>query len=249
MEFDTIRAKIDGIPHMDAHHGRLIYDHVRKSRPSLILELGSAHGVSAAYICAALEANSHGRLVSIDIDRATYEPWPVKLFETLGLSDRAEFIRVPDSSYCWLLRNQIKEQSDAAGNCVPLYDFVFIDGAHEFTIDGLATVLATKLLKPDGWLLLDDLDWTYSGFEHPPPFHMSQSQMDVANVREVFECIVRGDPSYTEFRIEDEHWAWAHKGNGPRKLDLVVSEPLSAVATRKARSVVREIRRRRANPR
>ena len=38
---------------------------------------------------------------------------------------------------------------------------MFLDGSHNFDIDGLAVVLAEKLLRPGGWLLLDDLDWTY----------------------------------------------------------------------------------------
>lgn len=230
---------------MDAHHGRLIYDHVRQTRPSFVLELGSAQGVSAAYICAALEANDHGRLLSVDIDTASYEPRPPELFARVGLSHRADFVRVPDSSYVWLLREQVASQSDAAGNCEPLYDFVFIDGAHEFTIDGIAVVLAGKLLKPGGWLLLDDLDWTHSANANPGPFPMSAEQLTTPNVREVFELLVKSDPSYAELRVQDENWGWARKGSGPRTLTLDVSETPTAVAMRKLRAAARAARRRR----
>jgi predicted O-methyltransferase YrrM len=239
MEFDEIRRKVDGIPHMTAHRGRVIYDHIRTTRPSLTLELGSACGVSAAYMAGALEANDHGRLVSIDVDWATYQPRPETLLGELGLGHRAECIRVADSSYNWMLRGQVADRCDAAGNCEPLYDFVFIDGAHEFTIDGLAAVLSIKLLRPGGWLLLDDLDWSHAQHDNPGPFPMSQAQLTTPNVREVYDLLIRTDPDLTEFREEDGSWGWAKKGNGLRTLTLSVSEGPFSIAMRKAKALVK----------
>ena len=239
MDFDQIRRKVDGIPHMSAHHGRVIYDHVRETRPSLILELGSACGVSAAYMSGALDANDHGQLISVDVDRARYEPKPEALLAELGLNHRAEFVRVADSSYNWILRGQVADRSDAAGNCEPLYDFVFVDGAHEFTIDGLATVLASKLLRPGGWMLLDDLDWSHAQYDNPGPFPMSQAQLTTPNVREVYDLLIKADPTLTEFREEDGAWGWAKKGTGARTLTLSVSESLPSIALRKIKSIAR----------
>lgn len=245
MDFDQIRQKVDGIPHMTANHGRVIYEHVREARPSLILELGSACGVSAAYITGALDANDHGRLISVDIDRAKYEPKPEVLLAELGLNHRAEFIRVADSSYNWMLREQVADRSDAAGNCEPLYDFVFIDGAHEFTIDGLAAVLASKLLRPDGWILVDDLNWSHAEYDNPGPFPMSQAQLTTPNMREVYDLLIKTDPTLTAFREEDGAWGWAKKGAEARTLTLSVSEGPLSIAMRKARSIVHNLRSRR----
>jgi predicted O-methyltransferase YrrM len=245
MDLDRVRQSVEGIPHMDAHQGALIYEHVRKTKPSLILELGTANGVSAAYMTAALEENGSGRMISVDIDRAHYVPGPIKLFEGLSnLRQLVEFRRVPDSSYVWMLRGEVAQQSDAAGNCTPLYDFVFIDGAHEFTIDGLAAVLVSRLLKPDGWLLLDDLDWCHTA-EHPPEgLSLSREQLETYNVREVFEVLVKPDPTYTEFLEQDGNWGWAHKGSGnQRTLQIAVSENLGSTAIRKAKSAWRKWRR------
>ena len=47
------------------------------------------------------------------------------------------------------------------GNGAPRFDLVYLDGAKNWTIDGLAVVLAERLLRPGGWLLMDDLHWTY----------------------------------------------------------------------------------------
>ena len=32
----------------------------------------------------------------------------------------------------------------------PVYDFCYLDGAHDFTIDGMAVYLVEKLLRPAG---------------------------------------------------------------------------------------------------
>ena len=78
-----------------------------------------------------------------------------------GLAGRVEIVR-EFSSYTWWLKEQVQARSDRAGNVEPLYDFVYLDGAKNWTIDGLAVVLVEKLLRPGGWLLMDDLDWTYA---------------------------------------------------------------------------------------
>src|SRR5205085_1807308 len=64
--------------------------------------------------------------------------------------------------YTWWLKEQVAARSDRDGNCEPRFDFVYLDGAKNWTIDGLAVVLIEKLLRPGGWLLMDDLDWTYA---------------------------------------------------------------------------------------
>ena len=39
---------------MSPDQGRIVYDHVRATRPAEVLELGTAHGVGAAYLAAGL---------------------------------------------------------------------------------------------------------------------------------------------------------------------------------------------------
>ena len=245
ISFEDVRAKVDGIPHMDARQGRIVYDHVRESRPQLVLELGTACGVSAAYISAALQANGAGKMVSLDLDTAPYTPAPTEVLGSVDLTALVDLVRVPDSSYVWWLRQQIRDRSDAQGNCDPQYDFVFIDGAHEFTIDGLATVLAMKLLRPGGWLLLDDLDWAHSGSQAVPPFAMSPGQLATPNMREVFDVIVCQHPDFDRFEIQNDQWGWARKGTGPRTLRLDTAEPdLPTRAVRKVKGMAaRAIRR------
>lgn len=57
-------------------------------------------------------------------------------------------------SYNWTLSSLCLENDD-------LFDLVYLDGAHSFFHDGLATVLVKKLIKPNGILIFDDVYWTY----------------------------------------------------------------------------------------
>jgi predicted O-methyltransferase YrrM len=51
--FDDVARAVAGIPFMAPEQGRIVYDHVRAIGASDVLELGTAHGVGAAYLAAA----------------------------------------------------------------------------------------------------------------------------------------------------------------------------------------------------
>lgn len=146
---------------MSPEQGRLVYDHVRSTRPEAVLELGTAHGVGAAYLAGALADNGHGTLTTVDFAGASYDPSPETVLARAGVAERVTVVR-EFSSYTWWLKEQVQARSDRAGNVEPAYDFVYLDGAKNWTIDGLAVVLIEKLLRPGGWLLMDDLPWTYA---------------------------------------------------------------------------------------
>ena len=251
VEFDRAAQILAGVPYMAPLQGRRIYDHIREAKPQKVLELGTAHGASAGYIAAALAANAEGSLTTVDSERADYaSPTPVEVLARLGLADRVELVRVPDSSYTWFLRDQIGARSDEAGNCRPLYDFCFLDGAHNWTIDGLSAFLVEKLLRPGGWLLLDDLDWTYASYEdvygvaagakmHP----FSDRERREPHVRSVWELIVKQHPAFTQFQEDDDGWGWAKKApDRPRTLELRTTRPVYARVARRVRSTARRAR-------
>ncbi len=228
--------------------GRRVYDHIIASRPEQVLELGTAHGVSAAYIAAALEANGSGRVTTVDHAGASFDPSPAEVLERAGLEHLVTIVH-ESSSYNWFLKQQVEEASDWAGNCTPRYDFVYLDGSKNFNVDGLAVVLIEKLLRPEGWLLMDDLEWTY---EHNPwivpsgdgnPLGpLSDSERTEPHLRAVFELIVKQHPSFTRLVREDEWYGWAQKlPGGERRYKLASSRPLSAL-------LLAELRRRRHRP-
>ena len=245
MRFEEVAARVAGIPFMSPALGRRVYDHVRETNAEQVLELGTAHGVSAAYMAAALEANGHGHLTTVDHAGAAYDPSPEEVLERAGLAHRVTIVR-EHSSYNWFLKQQVEEASDEAGNTTPRYDFCYLDGAKNFNVDGLAVVLIEKLLRPGGWLLMDDLEWTYE--DNPwivpsgdgrPLGPLSESERTEPHLRAVFELIVKQHPSFSHLRREDEWYGWAQKLPGAeRRYELTTSRPLSAV-------LMAELRRRR----
>jgi predicted O-methyltransferase YrrM len=246
----VVAAAVAGVPFMAPEQGRIVYDHVRATRPAEVLELGTAHGVGAAYLAAALEANGAGRLTTVDFEGARYDPSPESVLERAGVAGRVEVVRAY-SSYTWWLKEQVEARSDAQGNCEPRFDFVYLDGAKNWTIDGLAVVLVEKLLRPGGWLLMDDLDWTYAQDPHREATdgivhrELSEPERTQPHLRAVFDLIVAQHPSFTELRVQDDWWGWARKAPGePRRYSLETSRPLVVVATNVLRRVVRRARQR-----
>src|SRR5579884_2775141 len=107
MRFEEVAARVAGIPFMSPAHGRRVYDHIVSSRARDVLELGTAHGVSAAYMAAALDAGGGGLLVTVDHGAAAYDPSPEEVLERAGLSDRVRIVR-EHSSYNWFLKQEIE---------------------------------------------------------------------------------------------------------------------------------------------
>ncbi len=233
---------------MSPDQGRVVFEHVRATRPREVLELGTAHGVGSAYMAAALEANGAGRLTTVDFQGASYSPSPEEVLARAEVAHRVEVVRAY-SSYTWWLKEQVGAASDPAGNVTPRFDFVYLDGAKNWTIDGLAVVLVEKLLRPGGWLLMDDLDWTYAqdprreatdGIVHR---ELSEPERTQPHLRAVFELIVAQHPSFTELRVQDEWWGWARKAPGePRRYTLETSRPLGALVTGTLRRALRRAR-------
>lgn len=248
MEFAKVAAVVDGVPHMSKEEGRRIYDHVRATRPRDVLDIGTANGVSAAYIAAALDANGGGLVTTIDHVSANYQPGPAKILEATGLAHLVRRVVVEDSSYTWWLKSQVEANSDEAGNCQPIYDFCYLDGAHNWTIDGLAALLVEKLLRPGGWLLLDDLGWSYAGSsagagQSADDLHLSRPERTEPHMRAVFDLLVRQHPSFTEFRVENEWWGWARKAPGePRRYESRMTVSLGALIARRLRRALGMIR-------
>jgi predicted O-methyltransferase YrrM len=250
MRFEDVARAVEGLPYMSPELGRRIYDHLRDVRPGQVLELGTAYGVGSAYIAAALSANGHGRLTTVDYSLARFEPSPEHVLAETGLAERVELIR-DFSAYTWFLKEKIEERSDGDGNCEPLYDFVYLDGCKNWTVDGLAVFLIEKLLRPGGWLLIDDLRWRYADHEWghlydgdgKPLGPLSEREREEPHLQAVFELLVMQHPSFSHFRIEDDWYGWAQKLPGaPRRFELASSRPLTAVLA----TQLRRLKRRRA---
>jgi predicted O-methyltransferase YrrM len=234
VRFEDVRAAAEGVPFMSPEQGRAIYDHLLAEQAVDVLEIGTWNGVSAAYAAAALHELGRGTVTTLDRAQRVPSPPPEEalLARLPELAPHIELVRPADSSYVWWLARQVEARSDAAGNCEPAYDFCYLDGAHDFTIDGASVFLVEKLLRPGGWLLLDDLSWTYGISDAATrPFEFSDDELHTPHMRLVFDLLVRQHPSFTTFRVEDGAWGWARKAPGaPRTYELRSTKTATGLA-------------------
>lgn len=224
MRFNDAAAKLSGIPHISKHSARILYDFILTERPAHCLELGFAHGASSGYIAAALDEIGAGHLTSVDLESsAGFTPTIEHTLERLNLANQVTIAREVNS-YNWFLKKCIERQTQG-GECQPCFDFVFIDGSKNWTIDGLAFFLADKLLKDGGWILFDDYDWRYAdasarGKEAADGISiraLSDDQIEQPNVKAIFELLVAQHPSYSQCQVQDTSWAWARKVARPKQ--------------------------------
>jgi predicted O-methyltransferase YrrM len=239
--FEVVAEAVGDTPFMSREQGRIVYDHVRETKPSWVLELGTAHGVGAAYMAAALEPG--GRLITVDFQGADFIPAPADVLARAEVSDRVEIVH-QFSSYNWWLKEEIERGE-------PRFDFVYLDGAKNWTIDGLAVFLIEKVLRPGGWLLMDDLNWSYSAKDTEVTDgvvirELSESERAEPHLSAVFELLVKQHPSFVEMRILDDWWGWARKRTdadvGPKTLEIQTSRSLGTLLAVAGMRVARAVR-------
>ncbi|MDD4736022.1 MAG: class I SAM-dependent methyltransferase [Kiritimatiellae bacterium] len=213
MKFKDVYKIIKDVPCSDEESCRLLYDFVMEFKPDICLELGCAWGKSACTVGAALHELRRGRLYSLDLK--VIETFAPNVFENIkkcGLADYV-FPSLSQASYTWQLMKLI-ESNTKNGVCEPLYDFVFLDGAHTWETDSSAYFLATKLLKPGGWILFDDVKWTISTSSHAkalPEFNqMPEDYRTISHVEKIVELLLKQSPEYGEI-FQRNNWAWARK--------------------------------------
>jgi hypothetical protein len=82
--------------------------------------------------------------------RSHEEELSIKGFSAKNISYAAN----STGTYSWTLFEMLQRGEQ--------YDVIYVDGHHTFYIDLPAIMLADKLLKPGGYLLLDDIPWSLS---------------------------------------------------------------------------------------
>ena len=220
MDFDSIESRIGGVGGRAAtspRAGRLLFEFVRGSGARQILELGFAHGNSTCYLAGALDETGAGSILTIDRETArARDPDIHTLLQRTGLQ---RYVRpvFAHTSYNWELMRLIQGQRDGH-TTMPLFDFVFIDGAHSWEVDGLAFFLADKLLRPGGWVLFDDVHWTMGA---SPTLRntervraLSEEERQTPQVMRVFSLLTMQHPDYTGFTVRG-NWAWSYKRPRP----------------------------------
>lgn len=217
MQLTDVEQVVRGVPYMKLDQAERITKLMIDSGSTDVLELGIMHGVSTCYMASALdEAGRDWSITSIDNTTAiTNVPNVEELLTKLGLRERVTIFYEP-SSYIWRLLKMLDKSPE------PRFDFCYLDGAHNWPDDGFAFFLIDKLLKPGGWIVFDDIDWSYATSpalaESDFVKAMPEEEQTMQQVRKVFDLLVKTHPSYGEFS-ETEGWGFAKKlesaGTGP----------------------------------
>jgi predicted O-methyltransferase YrrM len=102
-------------------------------------------------------------------------------------------------SYNWSLMAVLAEHSE------PLFDYVFIDGAHTWAHDALAFLLADRLLVRGGYMDFDDYGWTLASSPSMNPAAFPEidalytdEQITTPQVALVVDLLVRRDERYEQ---------------------------------------------------
>ena len=215
MKFNEVYALVKDLPCTEEKQCRILYDWVLESRPSECLELGFLYGKTSCVIAAALDEIGAGRLTSIDLEAVRNHqgnPNALHNLERAGLQRFATPL-FSQISYTWELK-KIIEQQTREGVCHPKFDFVFLDGAHQWEPDVCAFHLALKLLKPGGWFLFDDYMYSIEKSawwsQAPEMRDKPEDYRKECQVERLVTLVVAQHPDIESVVIRD-NWAWARK--------------------------------------
>ncbi len=108
-------------------------------------------------------------------------------------------------SYNWSLMKLLRMMAP------PVFDYVYLDGAHTWYADALAFLLVDRFIRPGGLLEFDDYNWSIDwslgmqkrdGYEHYDANvkrlvkEFTPEQMAAKQVKLVVELLVKSDPKW-----------------------------------------------------
>jgi predicted O-methyltransferase YrrM len=225
-----IFARVGKLPYMRLDQGRMFYDFIIANRLHTGLELGFFHGVSTAYLAGAIQDLGSGSLTTIDLttaqDRQPNIDWVLKV---TGLSHLVQTYYEP-RSFNWRLMKMLEEGRHES------FDFCYIDGGHTWYETGFAFCLIERLLKPGGWVVFDDLHYTFRDSKNREKTfvkRMTDEEQTTPQVKRVFELLVESDPFFGSFRrlgrfgfAQKLLSVWAPKGCTRNHDDVLISHAL-----------------------
>ena len=208
MTVEECSKLLNGVFGMSIYQARFLEDFIKSKKLSNLLELGFAHGVSSCYMATILKDNGGGHLTTIDLNLAkNRKPRIEDLLHKLGLEEYVS-VYYEYESYNWRLMNFIEIFDE------PVFDFCYIDGAHDWNVDGFAFLLVDKLLKPGGWIIFDDINWSFGASPSvkntPRVKNMPEDVKNISHVGKVFDLLVKKHPDYCNFEIKNG-WGIAQK--------------------------------------
>ena len=207
-EVEKTHEIIGDIPYMTLKQALYIDNLIKTNDLRDLLELGFMYGVSSSYMASTLKELGGGHLTTIDLKVGKKRNPNIEML--LDKLDLMEYVTIyyEDTSYTWRLMKFLEENTE------PIFDFCYIDGAHDWFTDGFAFLLVDKLLKPGGWVIFDDMFWTHSTSPYwrdkPETLAMPYEERTTPQVKKIYDLLVKRHPDYCNFEIMDS-WGIAQK--------------------------------------
>src|SRR5215207_7488526 len=108
-DFDPARQKWES-GSLWGVEGQFIYALIRAMRPTSVLEIGTWRGASATHILAALHANNHGYLTSVDLlESGQLIPDELRYRWNFIQADGAEYLKQGTSNYDFIFEDRLHD--------------------------------------------------------------------------------------------------------------------------------------------
>lgn len=114
------------------------------------------------------------------------------------------------ASYAWELATMARNL-DRAKKPVEIFDFVYLDGAHAFHHDAAACAVLKRMIKPGGYLVLDDMHWTFNSSPTMNPSNRPEvaeqytsEQLSTPHVTLVADVLLRHDRDFVQEFLTEE---------------------------------------------
>ncbi len=172
-----------------------------------LAEIGVGYGITALSACIELDEND--TYVAFDFEETVRD-----LLDDLGdvKSVKCALKGYPNSgkywdSYAWSISELIyKMRNDKLNG---LFDLVYLDGAHNFFTDGLTCCLLKECLKPNGYIVFDDVCWTYSSSETCKKDDVlrfiTEEQFEDQQVLRVIDMFMENDPMFKRINLWEDN--------------------------------------------
>jgi predicted O-methyltransferase YrrM len=178
--------------HPDHLAGMFLYDLVHLYGLRSALEIGAFHKATFLYIATAFEERQDGQLVAIDNDIAPDCVAALTQAATMLQLDARLALELSPVSQHWKMFRLLQEGAAASFDCC------FLAGRQTWLHAGFAAALALKLLKPGGWLVLADAEYSYALDPSAPSDiipAMSDAELQACQVDLVYEHFLARDTS------------------------------------------------------
>jgi hypothetical protein len=187
---DAIKEALLGCEPPDHKAGLFIYDLIKLYDLTQTLEVGASHKATCIYCSAGHLEKGYGTHLILDYDSPADRVLAIRsAAKKLGSEPHCSFDLSPVSLH-WRLMKLLAE--------APMHNFdlCFLVGRQTWSHSGFAALLALRLLRPGGWLVLGDAGYTYANDSGAPEYltaGMSEEEKSAPQVDFVFAQLVAND--------------------------------------------------------